>query len=146
MHQSQIVSNTTLCDSLRVYKNGECIGTIDDLMTTNGLAWVASRIAGVANAATHLAVGAGSTPAAPGDVALESELARVPLEVSGGTVSGNMVTFQATFPAGVGTGTIQEIGLMTAAVDGVLICRNVKGPFAKGANDELGFDLVIRVQ
>ncbi len=135
-----------VCDQLRVYRNGTLIDTIDDLVTTDGLAWVAGRIKGSGNAASHMAIGSGATAAVVGDTTLETELGRVALTTAGGVVSGNTITFEATFLAGVGTGTVNEIGLFDAVTAGNLISRNVKGPYAKAAGDELTFTLAITVQ
>ncbi|MBF0339390.1 MAG: hypothetical protein HQL95_00325 [Magnetococcales bacterium] len=143
---TSIVSPARFCDTLRVYRNGVLIDQIDDRVTTAGFYWIIERIKGQGNPATHMAVGSGSTAAALADTALVNELGRVALTTPGGVPSGDTITFEAEFPAGVGTGTINEIGLFDAASGGTLISRNVKGPYAKDVGDVLTFTLSIKVQ
>jgi len=128
-----------------VYKNGVQIDVIYDLVTTDGLAWAASRLKGDGVAASHMAIGSGSAAAVLADAALGTELGRVALTTAGGVVSGDTITFEATFLAGVGTGTINEIGLFDNVTDGNLISRTVKGPYAKAADDVLTFTLSIQL-
>lgn len=93
-----------------------------------------------------MALGSGTTAATLADTTLQTELGRVTLTVSGGVVSGDTITFEATFPAGVATGLINEVGLFDAATGGILISRNVKGPYNKAVGDVLTFTLAIKAQ
>ncbi|MBF0212276.1 MAG: hypothetical protein HQM00_01790 [Magnetococcales bacterium] len=134
------------CDTLQVYRNRTLIDRIDDKITSAGFAWIVQRMKGQGGEVSHMAVGSGTTTAALGDTALVVETARVALTTPGGVISGDTITFEAEFPAGVGTGTVNEIGLFDAASGGTLISRNVKGPYPKEAGDSLIFVLSIKVQ
>ncbi|GAB0057411.1 hypothetical protein SIID45300_01739 [Candidatus Magnetaquicoccaceae bacterium FCR-1] len=134
-----------ICDRLEIFKNGALIDTIDDLITTAGLDWIISRLRGLSSAASHVAVGSGQTAPALADEALQSELARVPLSIPGGQQTGNVIVFEADFPAGVGTGTIYEVGLFTADTGGILIARNAKGPYKKDPADAITTRLTITI-
>ena len=84
---------------------------------------------------THIAVGSSATAPAVGDTALGGELTR--LAFTSSSRSGAIVTYSVTFGAGVGTGTIEELGLLNAAAAGTLYARFLSGTFDKGANDTL---------
>ena len=133
-------------DRLTITLNGHPLCVLDDLVVNTGKAWIASRMQGVGTAATHMAVGSGTTDADLSDTALESELARVALTTSGGVLTDNTVAFEAEFPPGIGTGPITEIGLFDAVTGGTLICRTVRSVINKEAGDSLGFTWIIEVQ
>lgn len=141
-----IKNPVTCCDCLRVYKNGALIDTIVDLITSDGLTWIISRLRGASVAAGYIAVGSGSTPPALADHALQSEIARVPLSIPGGEQVDNAITFHADFPPGVGTGEIREVGLFTQATGGIMITRNQKGVYAKDDLDAMSFVLTITIE
>lgn len=114
--------------------NGEVVQKIPNLVVTTGKNYVASRMKDTTKTAmSHMAVGTGSTAAAAGDAALGSEVARVALTSS--TVSGNAITYVASYPAGTGTGALTEAGVLNASSSGDLLCRTVFGVLNKGAND-----------
>lgn len=141
-------SPSRCCDAVKVFKNGVLIDTIDDLITTVGLAWIANRIVGTGGvgAITHMAIGTGTTaPKVVGATTLETETARVALTTSGGVPTANIVVFEASFGPGVGTGTISELGLLTASTAGTLVTTNLKGPYTKDASDTLVFVATITI-
>lgn len=142
----QLISPARMCDTLQIFRNGILIDQIPDLITSAGHAWIISRLKGLGSAASHMAVGSGSTAASLSDATLVSELARVALTTPGGTPSGDTIIFEAEYPPGVATGTINEVGLFDAASGGTLISRNVKGPYAKDAGDSMTFLLSIKAQ
>lgn len=107
--------------------------TVKNLMTNAGFALVAGRINGSGSpaAATYIAVGTGTTAAAVGDTALQTELATSGLSRAAGSVSlvtttvtndtaQVVVTFTVT-----GTAAVTESGLLNAASSGTLLCRQV---------------------
>lgn len=124
-------------------RNGAVISdeTVNNLITTAGKSWIAARQkdSGQPAQLSHMACGSGSTAAAVGDTTLGSELARVALTTAGGTVSTNVVTYTATFPAGTGTGAVTEIGLLNAASVGTLVSRAVFSVKNKEAGDTIAF-------
>lgn len=117
---------------------------IKNLVVTVGKNFIASRMVGAtANVMSHMAVGSGTTAAAPGDTTLGTELGRVAL--SSNTATDNVVTQTATFLAGVGTGAITEAGVFNAASAGTMLCRTVFAVVNKGANDAMSITWTVTV-
>jgi hypothetical protein len=118
---------------------------IKNLVVTVGKNFIASRMVGTASAVmSHMAIGSGSTPAAPGDTALGSELGRVALTTPP-SATNNVVTHAATFPAGVGTGAVVEAGIFNAAGGGTMQCRTVFPVVNKGADDAMQITWTVTV-
>lgn len=117
---------------------------IKNLVVTTGKNFIAARMKdAVASVMSHMAIGTGTTAAAAGDTALETEAGRVALTST--TVTGNAVAYVATFPAGTGTGAITEAGLLNAGTGGTLLCRTVFPVITKGAADTLGITWTVSV-
>jgi hypothetical protein len=117
---------------------------ITNLVVTLGKNFVASRMVGVAsNVMSHMAIGSGVTAAAIGDTALQTELGRVSLGSS--TATTNVASYTATFPAGTGTGSITEAGILNASSAGTLLCRTVFGVVTKSATDALSISWNITI-
>ena len=109
---------------------------INNLVVNSGLDFIASRMKdATATAMSHMAIGSGTTAAAAGDTALESELGRNALTST--TVTDNAVAYVATFGAGVGTGAVTEAGLLNAGTGGDMLCRTVFSVVNKAADDSL---------
>jgi hypothetical protein len=110
---------------------------IPNLVVSSGLAFIASRMKDTTDAAmSHMAVGSGSTAAAAGDTALETQIgSRVSLTST--TVTANATAYVATFAAGTGTGAITEAGIFNASSAGTMLCRTVFSVVNKGADDTL---------
>lgn len=109
---------------------------IKNLVVTNGLAFIASRMRDAsASVMSHMAVGAGTTAAALGNTGLVSELGRVALTST--VVNANQIVFTATFPAGTGTGAVTEAGILNAGAAGTMLCRTVFSVVNKDAGDTL---------
>lgn len=106
---------------------------VRNLVTTVGKALVAGRIngSGAPAAATFIAVGTGTTAAAIGDTALQTEtatsgLSRVAATASLITVTTTNDTAQLTTTFTVsGTVAVTESGVLNAASVGTLLCRQV---------------------
>jgi hypothetical protein len=94
-------------------------------------------------AMTHMAVGTSGTTAAAGDTALGGELARVAL--GSATSASNVVTYTAIFPAGTGTGALQEAGIFNASSAGTMLCRTTYSVVNKGAADAMSITWTITV-
>ena len=121
---------------LTISINNEVVRDIDNLVVTTGKGYVASRMKdATATAMSHMAVGTGSTAAAAADTTLGGESARVALTST--TVSGAVVTYVATFPAGTGTAAITEAAVLNASSGGTMLCRTVFLTVNKGANDSM---------
>ena len=119
--------------------------TIPNLVVTTGLAYIASRMKdATATAMTHMAVGTGSTAAAAGNTALETQLgSRVSLTST--TVTSNSTAYVATFGAGVGTGALTEAGIFNASTSGTMLCRTLFAVINKGAADTMTITWTITI-
>ena len=113
-------SSLTLTGHLSVELNGEVVQEIPNLVVTTGKGYVA---------------------AAAGDTALGTEAARVALTST--TVSTNTVTYVATFPAGTGTASLTEAGILNGSSGGTLLCRTVFATVSKGSADVMSITWVI---
>lgn len=121
---------------------------VPNLVVTVGKEWIAARMAdsGQPVQMSHMAVGSDSTAAAAGNIGLGSELGRVALTTAGGTVSGAVVTYEATFPAGTGTGAVTEAGIFNASsTPDTMLCRTVFGVVNKGADDTLSITWTVTI-
>lgn len=116
---------------------------IKNLVVTTGKEFIAGRMTGTATVMSHMAIGAGTTAAAAGDTALQSELGRVAL--TSGTTAGAITTYVASFPAGTGTGAVTEAGILNASSGGVLLCRTVFAVVNKGADDAMSITWAVTV-
>ena len=134
---------------VEVRLNDEVVRNIDNLVVTDGKEFVASSMIKTTSnspaAMTHMGIGSGSTSAAAGNSALESQLGRVALTGGTGTVSGAVVTYVATFPAGTGTGAVTEAGILNANTSGELLCRTVFSVVNKGSSDSMTITWTVTV-
>ncbi len=107
---------------------------IENLVVTAGLNHIADQMSEQDEAAmSHMAIGTGTTAAAVGDTALETELDRNTLTSK--VQAANSVTYIGDWAAGDGTGAITEAGILNAAADGTLLTRITFGVYTKEAND-----------
>ena len=124
--------------------NDEVVQDIPNLVVTAGKGYVASRTKDATTTAmSHMAIGTGSTAAAAGDTALGSESARVAM--AGTAVSGAVVTYTATFPAGTGTAAITEAILVNAASAGTILARTVFPVINKSSADSCSISWAVTV-
>lgn len=125
---------------------------VKNVVVNDGKDFIASKMAGGAEAVMGwMQIGTGSTGVGS-ELATNTQLvtpaAVVALDTSGGVVAANVVTFDATFGAGVGTGTINEAGIWNAAdaqVSGTLLCRTTFGDVTKGADDTLSITWTVTI-
>lgn len=93
-----------------------------NLVVGAGINYIASRMVGSSpSVMTHMSLGSNLAAAVVGDLSLGNELGRVVLTSS--TSLNNVVTYTATFPAGVATGGIREAGIFNASAAGTLLAR-----------------------
>jgi len=112
----------------------------ENVITDDGLSGLVSHLFETATTPASftynfIGIGSNSAAAASGDTALGTELAR-----QTGTASqsaGAIYTVTATFPSGVGTGSISEYGLLSSNTAGTLFSRDIESVVNKGANDTL---------
>ena len=131
-----ITENLKLTGHVTVAINDEVVQEIPNLVVTAGKGYVASRMKDTTDGAmSHMAVGTDSTAAAAGDTALGAESGRVGLTSS--TVSGNVLTYVATFPAGTATAGLTEAAILNASSGGTMLCRTVYATVNKGSSDAM---------
>lgn len=107
---------------------------IENLVVAVGKDVIAARLIGNTLAImSHMAVGSSATTAATSQTALGTELGRVILDST--ARAANTITYVATFPAGTGTGSLTEAGILNASSAGNLLCRTTFGVVTKGAGD-----------
>lgn len=133
-----------LTGKLIISLNGEIVQRVNNLVVTAGKNWVTSRMnAATAGVMTHMAIGTGTTAAAVGQTALVTEVARVALTTSGGSVSSNVITYTATIPADTpdvtapATAAITEAGVFNANSAGTMLARTVFTAINKGELDTM---------
>ena len=117
-----------------------------NLVVTAGKTYIAARMAGTTAAVmSHMAVGTGNVAAIVSNTALQTEIGRIALTVSGGTPSANTVTYSATFPAGTGTGALTEAGILNASTAGAMLCRTVFPVINKQAADTIAITWAVSI-
>jgi len=108
----------------------------DNLIVQVGKNYLAGAILASATSPwTHMAVGTNGTAATTSDTTLGTEVARVAFNSASTTT--NVSTVTAIFGAGVGTGSLQEAGLFTAASVGTMLSHVIYTTIAKAAGDTL---------
>lgn len=120
---------------------------VPNMVVTVGKQWIAARMkdTGIPTQMTHMSIGSGTTAAALGDTTLGTELGRVALTTAGGLVSGAVVTYDATFGPGTGTGAITEAGIFNATPSGTMLCRTVFNVVNKGVDDTLSITWTVTI-
>lgn len=109
---------------------------INNLVVTVGKNYLASRATSNSSAImSHMAVGSQNTAPVVGETALGSELGRVVLDST--NVTGNSISYVATFPAGTGTGALTEAGIFNAGTSGTLLCRTQFNAINKSPTDAI---------
>jgi hypothetical protein len=120
--------------------------TLKNLVVTDGKDLIAGLLAQDGSSfPSHMAVGDSDTSPTAGQSALQgSELGRVALN-STTTQNGNEVVYNATFPDGTATGTVEEMGIFNFNSGGTMLCRVLTGTFDKGSNDSLEISWTLTV-
>jgi len=117
---------------------------IPNLVVTAGKTFIASRMTGAsASVMSHMAVGTSGTAPAAGDTTLGAEISRVSL--TSATPSTNVVTYVGDYPAGTGTGALQEAGIFNASSAGTMLCRTTFSVINKGASDTMTITWTVTV-
>lgn len=120
---------------------------VPNLVVTVGRNYIAARMkeTGRPVEMSHMAIGSGSTAPAAGNTTLITELGRVALTTAGGIVTNNTVSYSATFPAGTGTGAVQEAAIFNAASAGVMLCRTTFPVVNKAAGDSVSITWTVSI-
>ena len=113
---------------------------VKNLVVNSGLAYIINRMTGTDKAViSHMALGAGTTPAAAGQTDLVTLLgAREALDST--TILGDnneKVRYVCSFEAGDATGAVTEAGIFNASTGGDMLCRTVFDVVNKAADDTM---------
>jgi hypothetical protein len=129
--------------NLKLYDaNGNLKSEVDkaNVVVTVGKNFTAAWLAATSQAnpfMNYIALGTGTSAAAAGDTALETEIGtRVAGTISSST---NIWTNQATFGPGVSTGAITEAGIFSASSGGTMLARQSFAVQNKLAGDTIVF-------
>lgn len=141
----------SLTGALKISLNGEVVREVNNLVVDTGKDWVASRMAGVADAImSHMAIGTGTTAATVTDTALETEVARNALNATA-VATDNTITFEATWgpddpdvtaPA---TTPVTEAGIFNAASVGTMLARTTFPVINKGEADTMTISWTVTI-
>lgn len=121
----------TLFDSSGAIKDKR---EVKNLVVTAGKSYIASRMSSNSTVVmSHMAVGSSNTAPSASNTGLGAELGRVVLDTM--STSGATVTHVATFPAGTGTGALNEAGIFNASANGTMLCRTIFNTVNKASGD-----------
>jgi len=121
---------------------------VKNLLVDTGRHFIADRIMrNQTPPISRMAIGIGATWADAGDIALQAELARVPVTIS---KVGSVLIYTAVFGKGVGTGAITEAGLFnefnSSETQAILVCRSVFGVKTKDPEDVITIGWEIHIE
>lgn len=132
-HHSRIAAHGSMTlsvyrpDESGIYQLDKTI-KVDNMIVNTGLDWLADQFHQILNPSevpaflADIAVGSNGTEEAATDIALGTEIDRIPIDtVERGDGVGVVARVSATFDAGVGTGTWAEAGIFTS--EGVMFDR-----------------------
>ncbi len=121
------------------------VRTFRNLVVNDGLDGAKSRLfeaATAINVFDYVAIGSDATAEDAADSALGSELARAQATYSDAGTAACLL--EVTFPAGTGTGNVNEVGLLDAAAAGVMYSRHaLSSTYPKAAGDALKVSIAI---
>jgi hypothetical protein len=109
-----------------------------NIVPTSGENYLADLLAngsGVAALMSHMAIGSDATPPAAGDTTLTVETARVALDSTANLLG--TTTYAATFAPGVGTGQVEEAGILNDPTAGVMLARSLTDSITKGVDTSI---------
>jgi len=122
---------------VELIRDGKVIQTekVSNIIVTTGKGLVATLVAGSGTSFSHMAIGTDNTTEVITDSALTSEVGRVTLTSK--AVTANVIDYIGDFPAGTGTGTIVEAGILNASSSGTMLNRATFSSVNKTASDAL---------
>ena len=146
---SNINDGLYLKGSLKIEMNGELIREVPNLVTTVGKGFVAASMLKTSSnspaAMTHMELGTGTTDPVVGNTTLETIVSSSRTALATPSVSGAVVTYVCTFPAGTGTGALTEAGILNAGSGGTLLCRTEFAVVNKGSADAMTITWTVTV-
>ncbi len=138
--------------AVKILINGEVVQELNNLVVTAGLEFIAARMGSAsADVMSHMAIGSGTTAAAIADTTLETEITRNALNVAGGTVVTDTITYECTWAAddpdvtAPATTTITEAGIFNDATTGTLLAHVVFAAVNKGETDSMTISWAITI-
>jgi hypothetical protein len=139
------IETLSLKGAIQVLKNDEVVFEKDNLIVQVGKNFLASAVISSSSSPfVAMAVGTGTTAAALGDTALQSEIARAAFTSS--SVSTNVVSLSNTYAAGTATGAITEAGIFNNSTSGgTMLSHVVFSAVNKGTADTLTINWTITV-
>jgi len=122
---------------IELIRDGKVVQTenVNNIIVTTGKALVATLVSGSGTSFSDMAIGTGTTTEVVGDSALQTEAGRVVLTSK--SVTTNVISYIGDFPAGTGTGTITEAGILNASSAGTMLNRATFSSVNKTASDAL---------
>jgi hypothetical protein len=123
---------------------------IPNLVVLAGREYMTARMkdTGIPAQMSDMEIGQGTTAPTSIDTTIEVAFgiqARQNLSVGGGVTSSNTVTYDATFPAGVGTGSVTEAAIFNDATAGSMLCRTTFPVVNKQAADSLAVSWTVSI-
>lgn len=121
---------------------------VNNLVVTVGKNVIAARLQGTSvGVMTHMGLGTSAATPLVADTALGAAIvgSRIALDVSGGTVVTNTVTYAATFGSGVGTGAVTEAGIFSASSGGNMLCRTSFSAVNKDVSDTMSISWAVTI-
>ena len=116
---------------------------IPNLVVDAGKEFIASRMVGATSLVmSHMGIGTTDTIATTLNTTLVAQTARVALSQS---VAAKVITYVATFGAGVSTGDVKEAGIFNAASAGSMLCRTTFPVVTKAIGDSIVITWVVTV-
>lgn len=118
---------------------------VNNLVVQAGKIFIAQRILNSTDPVmSHMAIGAGTTTPVSTDVALTTEIARVAL--TSASNADNVLTYVASYAAGVGTGALTEAGIFNNESGGTMLAHTTFAVVNKGPNDSISITWSITIQ
>lgn len=128
---------------------------VPNLVVTDGKSVIAARMnsapgVGFGNM-THMSLGTDNTAPALSQRTLVAEVSGSRVTLTSTSVANNVITYTASFPAGVGTGAITEAGIFngtglpTDATPTYMLCRTTFPVVNKGALDSIAISWTVTV-
>lgn len=146
LHKSNVGSKGELTILLKRATGENEVYEFKNLAVSTGLNFIVSRMKeGTDAVMSHMSLGEGTTAADLGDITLESEIAGSRVGLTSTEVTGNTITYVATFDPGVGTGAVTESGIFNDATAGTMLCRTVFPVVNKQPGDSMTVNWTVTI-
>lgn len=140
----QKIDNLPISGLVKFYKNGKLVQESKNLIVNMGKNWVVKRIKGLSSNIGFIGVGLDATEPTIQDTSLIDEIFRSPIIAANNNILNNAITYTTTLLPGIGTGSIQEVGLFVDSSGGDMIAR-INMNFVKNDLDTLRITWTITI-